>query len=337
MKTKIPVGVIGCGWAGTVHARFYALDPHVQVVGVYDKVVRRARKLATELGLPMCSSLEELLEQKPLAVSIATEPQSHYELALRCLEEGIHVFCEKPLSRDVTEARLLCQKADEKDLLLGVNFNQRFSPLFNEIRKRLEQVTEIHFVHSSMFQSVPQVRYHWATEAFIIYDAMSHQLDTLRFLVGDVERVFAEATLRGAPVWTEVAATLVFSKGCIGTISTSFSGSAKGVDPFTRLEIVTDKEHIIVKNLVEKLSIRPHRSDSAVVRVPTVFDLRDYLGLMQLSLQAWISALREGNQPPVTGWDGLAVTYICNAIERAIRERKPQKVEHVQLREVKYG
>lgn len=329
MKARIPVGVIGCGWAGTVHARAYALNPHVRVVGVYDKIVQRVQKLATDLGVPKCSSLEELLERKPLAVSIATEPQSHYELALRCLEEGIHVFCEKPLSRDVTECELLCRRADEKGLLLGVNFNQRFSPLVKEAKKSLEQDAEIHFIHSSMFQSVPQVRYHWATEAFIIYDAMSHQLDTLRFLVGDVERVFAEALSRGAPVWTEVAVTVVFSEGCIGTINTSFSGSVKGVNPFTRLEIITNKKHIVIKNLIDMLYIRSHRSNTAVIRVPTVFDLRDYFGLMRLSLEAWISALRKGTQPPVTGRDGWAITYICNAIERAIRERQPQKVEHV--------
>jgi len=326
---KIPVGVIGCGWAGTVHTQYYVSDPRVKVIGVYDKIPYRARKLSRELGVPLCLSLEELLERRPFAVSIATDPQSHYPLALQCLEEGIHVFCEKPLTRDVLEAKALCEKAEQKGVLLGVNFNQRFSPLFKIVKNRLTQSSEIRFVHYSFFQSVPQLRYHWVTESFIIYDAMSHQLDTLRFLVGEIERVFAQAASHDARVWTEIAAIIIFSNSCIGTVNTSFSGNVKGADPFMRLELVTEKEHIVVKNLIDQLTIRPHRSRTASVIAPTVFDLRDYVGLMKLSLQAWVTALLEGRQPPVTGWDGLVTTLICSAIEKAVREGQPQKVEFI--------
>src|SRR4029078_4249721 len=97
------VGVIGVGTMGSNHARVLAGISGVQLVGVADPD-RAQRELVTgTLGCRAVESVEALLDLGLDAVTIAAPTHLHRDIALACIERGIHVLVEKPIASSVEE------------------------------------------------------------------------------------------------------------------------------------------------------------------------------------------------------------------------------------------
>src|SRR5712692_9158724 len=100
------VAVIGCGRIATTgHLPAYQAAARrglCELVGVCDRDLTRARRAAEAFGAPAYGSVDELLDTaRPEAVSIATLPSSHRDLAVQLLTAGCHVLCEKPVALDL--------------------------------------------------------------------------------------------------------------------------------------------------------------------------------------------------------------------------------------------
>ena len=98
------VGVIGCGRMGRLHARVYSQMQSVKLTGVFDVQEESAAAVADEFAAPMRKSLEELLPEVD-AVTIAVPTKFHLSIAQECLRRKIACLIEKPLAKDVAEAR----------------------------------------------------------------------------------------------------------------------------------------------------------------------------------------------------------------------------------------
>src|ERR1035437_2053073 len=98
MSDLLPVGVIGCGRMGKLHARVYSQMPQVKLVGVYDVNQAVAETLAKQYGCRAFASLEEMLAEVK-AVTIATPTEFHAATAHPCLARGVACLIEKPLAR----------------------------------------------------------------------------------------------------------------------------------------------------------------------------------------------------------------------------------------------
>src|SRR5438128_1882596 len=109
---RLRVGIIGCGYWGPNLIRNFSSCPLTEVVAVHDASPARLEALRQSHGhLKTAASLGEFLEQRPEAVAIATPVGTHYPLAVRCLEAGLHVLVEKPLAATVPEAQALVDLA----------------------------------------------------------------------------------------------------------------------------------------------------------------------------------------------------------------------------------
>jgi len=107
-----------------------ALGDRVKVVAVCSRDQTRARALADKHGiLHAFSDAEEMYRQCPLnLVIIATPNKWHYPYAMQALEQGCHVFCEKPPALTAAEAREMAELAAKKGLMLAYNFQLRQTP-----------------------------------------------------------------------------------------------------------------------------------------------------------------------------------------------------------------
>src|SRR5438270_7428864 len=95
---KLAVGIIGCGYWGPNLIRNFAACPLTEVAAVFDANPKQLEPLARTYGhLKLTTSLDEFLDQPVQAVAIATPVSTHFPLATRCLEAGLHVLVEKPL------------------------------------------------------------------------------------------------------------------------------------------------------------------------------------------------------------------------------------------------
>src|SRR5262249_37960107 len=102
---KLAVGIIGYGYWGPNLVRNFSASPLTEVAAVYDANPARLEPLRQTHGhLKLVSSLDEFLALPLQAVAIATPVATHFALAERCLEEGLHVVIEKPLAATPFEA-----------------------------------------------------------------------------------------------------------------------------------------------------------------------------------------------------------------------------------------
>ncbi|MDI3531114.1 MAG: hypothetical protein PWP60_963 [Candidatus Atribacteria bacterium] len=124
--------VVGVGGMGASHARAYKDLPGFNIVGfVVAKNVDRARKLTQELNIsvPVFTDYYEAMKvTKPDVVSINTYVDTHAEYAIYAMQQGCHVFLEKPIAQNVSEAERVAQVAKETGRKLVVGYILRHHP-----------------------------------------------------------------------------------------------------------------------------------------------------------------------------------------------------------------
>src|SRR4051794_34796789 len=109
---KVRIGVLGCGYWGPNLIRNFSTCPSTEVVAVCDASPARLEAIGRTYGnVNLVGSSDELLKHPLDAVAIATPVSTHYPLAARCLEAGLHVLVEKPLAATSREAEALVDLA----------------------------------------------------------------------------------------------------------------------------------------------------------------------------------------------------------------------------------
>ena len=115
------IAILGCGNISTGYSK--TLKPYadqVKIVGYYDLMADRAEAFAKEYGGRAYATVEELVADDAVDLVVnLTIHTAHYATCKQALEAGKHVFCEKPLALKYSEAKELCDLADEKGVILA--------------------------------------------------------------------------------------------------------------------------------------------------------------------------------------------------------------------------
>jgi predicted dehydrogenase len=136
----IKVGIVGCGKIADGHASQIRKLDECEIVGVCDREPLMARQLYERFPVKRCfTDLAELVsEAKPDVIHITTPPASHFDIARFCLENGCHVYVEKPFTLDAEEAKRLVDLANQKGLKLTVGHNYQFTQAARRMRALVE-------------------------------------------------------------------------------------------------------------------------------------------------------------------------------------------------------
>jgi predicted dehydrogenase len=137
----LKVAIIGCGKIADSHAEQIQQISGCEMVGVCDREELMARQLFERFPIKACfSDVQQLLEQaRPDVVHITTPPQSHFDLASRCLEHGCHVYLEKPFTVDTAQAVELIRLAGQRGLKLTVGNDPQFTHAAIRFRELVRQ------------------------------------------------------------------------------------------------------------------------------------------------------------------------------------------------------
>jgi predicted dehydrogenase len=132
----LKVAIVGCGKIADSHVAQILRIKDCTIVGVCDREPLMARQLRERFPIERSfSDITELLTvAKPDVVHITTPPESHAELATRCLEAGHHVYVEKPFALCEAEARGLIALADAQGLKITVGHDDQFSHVARRMR-----------------------------------------------------------------------------------------------------------------------------------------------------------------------------------------------------------
>lgn len=223
--------VIGCGSIGQRHIRnLLALDVHDIVA--FDVRDDRRSEVQSQYGVLVTADLERALDTRPDVAVVATPTSLHVPLALEAARNGAHLFVEKPLSdrADGIEELLAAVQARKLVTLVGCNF--RFHPGLQLVKHLIEDGTigRVLSSRAQFGQYLPdwhpredyRQRYsaHRESGGGVILDQV-HELDYLRWLLGEVSEVFCFAgKLSDLEISTEDTASILlrFNGGALGEV-----------------------------------------------------------------------------------------------------------------------
>lgn len=231
-SARLRVGIVGCGGIARSHARAYAADPRVEIVGVHDLVPDRSRAYAEEFDSTAYESIAELTAQGPDLVSVATPPGSHTEVTVALLAAGCSVLLEKPPTINLHDFDTLAAAEAASTGTVYVVFQHRHGSGARRAHRLLSsgalgrpQVAiceTLWYRPDSYF--LPDWRGNWAGEGGgPTLGHGIHQLDLLLHLMGPWTSVTAQSARIARPVeFEDVSLAMVtFASGAVGTIVTS--------------------------------------------------------------------------------------------------------------------
>jgi predicted dehydrogenase len=141
---QINVAVIGTGWCGGIRAVASAASPWVNELHIAEIRDDRLNEVAAQTRPATATTDYRRLIENPAidAVMISTTPEpTHFPIAKEAMLAGKHVFLEKPIALELSEADELIQISRERNLLFTIGYSQRFNPKFAYVKRSLEDGT----------------------------------------------------------------------------------------------------------------------------------------------------------------------------------------------------
>jgi predicted dehydrogenase len=136
---KVRLGLVGSGLFGESHLQALRGLRTAEFVAVYDTDLDRARQMARDFEIPhVASSLEEICGLADVdAIDVVTPEHTHFEPVMQALQEGKHVFVEKPLALSLDECRKMIAAADSGKRILMVGHVLRFETKYRMLRDEI--------------------------------------------------------------------------------------------------------------------------------------------------------------------------------------------------------
>jgi hypothetical protein len=298
---RLRVGVAGVGVMGSNHARVFADLAGIRLVGVADPDPASRDMVASALGCAGLSNIEELLAEGVDAMTIAAPTHLHRELALCCIKQGVHVLVEKPIAPSVVEGRAIIAAARHAGVSLMVGHVERFNPTVEAIKEAIrgEDILSIAITRVGPFP--PRM-----SNVGVVIDLAVHDIDLIRWFT-ESEIAEVQPQLSSAVAEREDIALLQFRtvSGVLAHINTNW------LTPFKarNVTIATRKKYImgdlLTRQVTECFGFQPDGSYS--MRHLSV----GHAEPLRAELQAFISAIRAGREPAVTGDEGVASLEIA--------------------------
>ncbi len=229
-SAPVRIAVAGAGLIGARHVRLALAEPDCELVSVADPSPA-GETVAREAGVAWHRDHLEMLEDvRPDAVIVATPNDLHAAVAIDCARRGVHVLVEKPVTDTVQAGRSLLAAAREERVRVLVGHHRRYDPAVEHARTLLEagaigRLLAVQCLWSAR-KDDPYFAVAWRARrpgGGPVLINLIHDVDLIRHLCGDVERVHAEVghAARGHEVEDTAVVTLRLASGALGTITAS--------------------------------------------------------------------------------------------------------------------
>ena len=333
---KLRVGIIGFG-VGNKHADAFDTHPQCDVVAICDMDEEKCG--AARRKYPSCcvtGDANEILEASEVdVVSIATYDNYHFEQTMKALENGKHVFVEKPTCLSREEAKSIRKLLRDNDsLMLSSNLNLRSCPRFRNLRSLIQSgdMGSIFYMEGDyLWGRVHKLKEGWRKDMpfySIVFGAAIHMMDLLMWLVGET------------PVQVHGYGNQIATKG-----------AAFQYNDFAALLLRFDND-LIVKVTANGGCVHPHFHRVSVYGTKQTFvhdmgnaflvgnrnigenqkKLRDeYPGREKETLiHSFVDAILCKNTEAIVPVEDVFNTMsVCFAAEESIREGRPVNIEYI--------
>lgn len=317
---KLRIGIIGTGHLGKFHIKVLKQIHNCEVVGIFDADPEAAKTASDEFKVKSYDTLDELLDAIN-AASIASITGAHYELAKKCLNKGIHVFLEKPITAAIPEAEEIVNIAAEKKLKLQIGHIERFNPALISLEKYIIQPMFVQTDRLAQFN--PR-----GTDVAVVLDLMIHDIDIiLSFVKSEVKDVQASGVAVVSNNIDIANARIEFENGAVANVTASRISQKKmrkmrifQRDNYIALDFITGVSEVY--RLVpsdEKIN-----TDSISFGEIGVGDMKKRIvyeqpeikeiNALKYELELFVNAVLNDEKPVVSGEDGLRALKVAGLI-----------------------
>ena len=318
----LKIAIIGCGGIGKLHAKAYEQIPGVKVEWMIDVVKDLADCAAAQFGAKALYNVDDLTE-KPDIVDVVTPPNLHTAFTLKFVEQGIPVFCEKPLTTDVDEAKAVVAAADRYDVPVGIGFKMRNELIFIEAKKHIGKLGKLYAVSTVKNQphhvTTPD---HWTTKTGAMYELSVHEYDLINWITG-LEPLDVSAELHYDFGWEKENRAFLnvhYTDDVTGQLFSSYSSDTTFTFSDLTMMFVGDKGYMRVER-PNRIFLHTDR-DEVIDVVPednflaTVAELRNF-----------VEAVRTGTKPVPDVHNGAAMTLMVEAARKSSITGKREIIE----------
>lgn len=343
----IRVALIGTGIGSAVHLPAMSHVDGAELVAISSRRQERATQLAARHGISIASAdwRDVINDPHVDAVILATPPYLHHQMAIAAIEAGKHVLCEKPLARNLAEARDMEKLADAAKVVAMVNHQLRFVPIRRRVKELIDEgyIGEPQAISMIVFNAQltdpEKTRFGWLMESEkaggMLRASGSHYVDTLRWWLGNIHAVAGttttmvkrrrlpdSSTMAGVDADDNFAFLVQFANGALGSVH--FSATAP-TDAGESTTISGSEGMLIVEGDGELFGARKRDVNLRELAIPDRLNPRLPEFSHQLTrptimlLREWVKAIRENNTRACTPSfaDGVKIQEIIDGVIRS--------------------
>lgn len=321
------IGIIGCGfWAGYQVAAWREADPSLQFV-FCDPRAEAAQAMAERFGsAAWYTEAGAMLDREPLdVVDIISPPDTHVALTERAASHGLPVICQKPMAPDEAGAQRMIAACRRAGVSLYVHENFRWQTPIRRLKQLLDEGrigtpfrARIYF--NSAFPVFDNQPFLARVERMMLADVGVHLLDVVRFLFGEVRRLYCQTQRVNPDIRGEDVATLLLETeyGLTCTVEMSY---ASVVDyecfPQTLVEVEGNRGSVRLAPDYRFMLTTREAQEAEQLRLPTYDWVHPQYAVVQSSMVAlhrhFLAGLRKGRAVETTGEDNLKTLQLTYA------------------------
>ncbi|MGM0562737.1 MAG: Gfo/Idh/MocA family protein [Pseudomonadota bacterium] len=311
-KSIVKAAVVGTGYLGKFHAQKYAALPDAELVAVVDTNEEQGKAVAAENGCEFSRDLDQIIGRVD-AVSIAAPTTLHYPIAKSCLEAGIHVLVEKPMTVSIEEADELIDIARENNCILQVGHLERFNAAVLEAMPLLQSPRFIEAHRLAPYK--PR-----ATDVNVVLDLMIHDID---IVLNMVDAEVTDIVASGSPILSESTdicnARLTFANGCVANVT----ASRISMKSERKMRIFQDRSCLTVDFQNRTLSHYYPGEGEMFPGVPNIENSETHYengDALYTEIESFVGCIRNGQQPLVSGRDGRRALAVATTITQLVTQ-----------------
>jgi predicted dehydrogenase len=211
---SLKTGLIGLGHLGKIHLRCLLQVKEIELIGIYDLDAALSAKLSAEFGVKAYESQEELINACD-AIDIVSPTTTHFEIAIKALEAGKHLFVEKPVVNTPEEADILTALATQKGTIIQVGHVERFNPAYLALENVALNPLFIEAHRLAEFN--PR-----GTDVPVVLDLMIHDLDiVLQLIKSEIKSISASGVCVVSDTPDISNVRIEFENGAVANITAS--------------------------------------------------------------------------------------------------------------------
>lgn len=333
--SKIKVGIVGYGYWGPNLTRNFSDLPASKLVAISDLDPNRLEKARSIYpGVALTQNYRELFDLGLDAVVVSTPPALHYQIARDCLEHGLHVLVEKPITLNSQHAQELIDLAEFNGLTLMVGHTFEYNSAVSVLKEYIGsgELGEIYYIDAARLNLGLFQR-----DSNVLWDLAPHDISILLYLLGEPPE---SVSARGMPcVFNEIVdvayVNLVFPSKIQAHIHVSWLDPCK----VRRVTVVGSKKMIVFNDVENEQKIKiydkgvekPEYTNgfgefhcnyrSGDILIPKV----RFVEPLRQECQHFLDSVINQTQPCSSGYDGLKVVKILEAAEHSMRNGSTQE------------